>query len=83
LTIRIGKPANAGSLLVVGGAGGVGSIAIQLARHLTGLTVIATASRPETQAWSLEMGAHHVIKSLPADRGAGEGDRAEVIEIFR
>jgi NADPH2:quinone reductase len=61
LKIRIGKPANAGSLLIVGGAGGVGSIATQLARRLTGLTVIATASRPETQAWCREMGAHHVI----------------------
>jgi NADPH2:quinone reductase len=49
------------SLLIVGGAGGVGSIAIQLARHLTGLTVIATASRPETTAWCRELGAHHVI----------------------
>src|SRR5262245_44436800 len=49
------------SLLVVGGAGGVGSIAIQIARKLTGLTVIATASRPETQAWVRELGAHHVI----------------------
>jgi NADPH:quinone reductase len=61
LTIRIGKPANIGSLLVIGGAGGVGSIAIQLARRLTGLTILATASRPETKAWALEMGAHHVI----------------------
>jgi NADPH2:quinone reductase len=50
-----------GSLLIIGGAGGVGSIAIQLARRLTGLTVIATASRSETQAWCREMGAHHVI----------------------
>jgi NADPH:quinone reductase len=50
----------AGSLLIIG-AGGVGSIATQLARRLTGLTVIATASRPETQAWCREMGAHHVI----------------------
>jgi NADPH2:quinone reductase len=49
------------SLLIIGGAGGVGSIAIQLARRLTGLTIIATASRPETQAWCMEMGAHHVI----------------------
>jgi NADPH2:quinone reductase len=49
------------SLLVVGGAGGVGSMAIQIARKLTGLTVIATASRPETQAWVRELGAHHVI----------------------
>jgi NADPH2:quinone reductase len=61
LKIRIGKPAHAGSLLIIGGAGGVGSIAIQLARRLTGLTVIATASRPETQAWCREQGAHHVI----------------------
>lgn len=44
-----------GSILIIGGAGGVGSIAIQLARRLTGLTVIATASRPETQAWCREM----------------------------
>ncbi|WP_044564577.1 zinc-binding alcohol dehydrogenase family protein [Azospirillum sp. B4] len=51
----------AGTLLIVGGAGGVGSIATQLARCLTGLTVIATASRPETRDWSLAMGAHHVI----------------------
>lgn len=50
-----------GNLLVIGGAGGVGSILIQLARRLTGLTVIATASRPETVAWCERMGAHHVI----------------------
>jgi NADPH2:quinone reductase len=61
LGLRPGKPADAGSLLVIGGAGGVGSILIQLARRLTGLTVIATASRPETRAWCLELGAHHVI----------------------
>ncbi|HEY0819654.1 MAG TPA: zinc-binding alcohol dehydrogenase family protein, partial [Rhizobacter sp.] len=40
---------------------GVGSIMTQLARQLTGLTVIGTASRPETQAWVHELGAHHVI----------------------
>ena len=49
------------AILIVGGAGGVGSVAIQLARQLTDLTVIATASRPETQAWCRELGAHHVI----------------------
>jgi zinc-binding alcohol dehydrogenase family protein len=49
------------SLLIVGAAGGVGSILVQLARQLTGLTVIGTASRPETQAWVRELGAHHVI----------------------
>ena len=48
-------------LLVIGGAGGVGSITIQLARALTGLTVVATASRPETVRWVEALGAHHVI----------------------
>jgi zinc-binding alcohol dehydrogenase family protein len=48
-------------ILVIGGAGGVGSITIQLLRALTKLTVIATASRPETQDWVRECGAHHVI----------------------
>jgi NADPH2:quinone reductase len=52
---------SAGVLLVVGGAGGVGSILIQLARKLTGLTVIATASRPETREWVKALGAHHVV----------------------
>src|SRR6266568_7104381 len=61
LEIRIGKTANAGAILIVGGAGGVGSIAIQLARRLTGLTVVTTASRPETRQWCLDLGAHHVI----------------------
>jgi len=54
-------PGAAPALLVVGGAGGVGSIAIQLARQLTDLTVIATASRPETRDWALSLGAHHVV----------------------
>jgi len=55
-------PAQGGNLiLVIGGAGGVGSITIQLLRALTDLTVIATASRPETQDWVKECGAHHVI----------------------
>lgn len=48
-------------LLVVGAAGGVGSILVQLARQLTKLEVIGTASRTDTQAWVKEMGAHHVI----------------------
>lgn len=50
-----------GNLLIVGGAGGVGSMAIQLAAQLTGFNTIATASRPETQAWCRSMGADHVI----------------------
>lgn len=55
------KPDTCGCLLIIGGAGGVGSIGIQLARCLTGLTVIATASRAETRDWCLALGAHHVI----------------------
>ncbi len=50
-----------GTLLIVGGAGGVGSIAIQLAAKLTDLIVIATASRPETVEWCRALGADHVI----------------------
>jgi zinc-binding alcohol dehydrogenase family protein len=48
-------------LLIIGAAGGVGSILTQLARKLTKLTVIGTASRPETADWIRELGAHHVI----------------------
>ncbi|MGJ7473149.1 zinc-binding alcohol dehydrogenase family protein [Pseudomonas fulva] len=48
-------------LLIIGAAGGVGSILVQLARQLTGLTVIATASRAQTQAWVKDLGAHLVI----------------------
>ena len=61
LEVRRPVPGAAPAILIIGGAGGVGSIAIQLARALTDLTVIATASRPETVAWVREMGAHHVI----------------------
>ncbi|MWV11994.1 zinc-binding alcohol dehydrogenase family protein [Pseudomonas sp. R-28-1W-6] len=54
------------SLLIVGAAGGVGSVLVQLARRLTGLTVIGTASRAETRDWVQALGAHHVIDhSLP------------------
>lgn len=62
---RLGVPrglaASGQSLLVVGAAGGVGSMLIQLARQLTGLTVIGTASRPESAAWVRQLGAHQVI----------------------
>jgi zinc-binding alcohol dehydrogenase family protein len=56
-----GKSLDPRTLLIVGGAGGVGSILTQLARRLTGLTVVATASRPESQKWCLELGAHAVV----------------------
>lgn len=61
MKIPRGATARPGSILIIAGAGGVGSIAIQLARTLTPHTVIATASRPETQDWCREVGAHHVI----------------------
>lgn len=50
-----------GVLLVVSGAGGVGSILTQLARQLTGVTVVATASRPESIEYATLMGADHVV----------------------
>jgi len=61
LRVPLGKPQQAGTLLVVGASGGVGSILVQLARRLTGLTVIGSASRPETQSWVLKNGAHHTV----------------------
>jgi zinc-binding alcohol dehydrogenase family protein len=48
-------------LLVVGGAGGVGSMVIQLAKQRTDLLIVATASRPETAQWCRDLGAHHVV----------------------
>jgi zinc-binding alcohol dehydrogenase family protein len=56
-----GKRVDPHTLLITGGAGGVGSILIQLARRLTGLTVLATATRPDSQKWCIELGAHAVI----------------------
>jgi zinc-binding alcohol dehydrogenase family protein len=59
--VRPGKAPDGRALLIIGGAGGVGSIMIQLARRLTALTVIATASRPQTRDWCLKLGAHYVV----------------------
>jgi len=61
LQLRLGAPHDAGTLLITAGAGGVGSIAVQLARRLTGARVIATASRPESRAQALALGAHLVV----------------------
>jgi NADPH:quinone reductase-like Zn-dependent oxidoreductase len=61
LGVAPGKSADPRTLLIVGGAGGIGSILIQLARRLTGLTMVATASRPGSRKWCLDLGAHHVI----------------------
>ena len=61
LRIPLGKPHQAGTLLVIGASGGVGSILIQLARRLTGCTVIGSASRIESQHWVRKNGAHHTV----------------------
>ena len=61
LNVQPGKSHDPRTLLIIGGAGGVGSMLIQLARRLTGLTVVATASRPESRKWCLELGAHAVV----------------------
>ena len=61
---RLGVPQGGGqgqTLLVIAGAGGVGSMVIQMARALTGLTVVATASRAESVQWCRDLGAHHVV----------------------
>ena len=59
-----------------GGAGGVGSILIQLARRLTGLTVVATATRPESQQWCRDLGAHAVI-----DHGKPMKEQIEALKL--
>ncbi len=61
LDVNGSVPGAARALLIVGGAGGVGSIDVQLARVLTDITVIATASRPETIEWVRSLGAHLVV----------------------
>jgi NADPH2:quinone reductase len=61
LDVKKPVPGVAPAVLIIGGAGGVASIAVQLARQLTDLTVIGTASRPETERWVRDLGAHHVV----------------------
>jgi zinc-binding alcohol dehydrogenase family protein len=57
LDVQLGKPLNARSILIIGGAGGVGSILTQLARKLTGLTIVSASSTPESTQWCLDLGA--------------------------
>jgi len=60
--LRVTEGGGAGkSLLVIGAGGGVGSILVQLARTLTGLTIIGTASRELTRDWVRDLGAHHTV----------------------
>ncbi|OKP76534.1 NADPH:quinone reductase [Paenibacillus helianthi] len=66
LGVSLNKADNAGkTLLIIGAAGGVGSIAIQLAKN-SGLTVIGTASRPESVSWAKALGADHIINHFEA-----------------
>jgi NADPH2:quinone reductase len=59
--IRINEKDKGKTILIIGGAGGVGSIAIQIAKKVAGLKVITTASRPETEEWCREQGADYVF----------------------
>jgi len=60
--LRVDSRADAGKrVLIIGGAGGVGSIAIQLAKQVAGLEVIATASREASREWCISLGADHVV----------------------
>ena len=61
LQLRIGRPVDQGTLLITAGAGGVGSIAIQLAKRLTAIRIIATASREESRRQAERLGADLVI----------------------
>ncbi len=82
LQIREGKEDQGQSLLIVGAAGGVGSILTQLARQLTALKVIGTASRPETQAWAKALGAHRVIDhSQPLSKALHQAGEAQVTHV--
>ncbi len=72
--MRINESDKGKSVLIIGGAGGVGSIAIQIAKKIAGLQVIATASRPETVEWCKQQGADIVVnhKDLVSEvRNAG------------
>ena len=85
LKVQTADPTRDNKLLVIGAAGGVGSILVQLARQLTSWTVIGTASRLESRDWILAQGAHHVIdhgKPLIAElASAGLGQVAAVISL--
>lgn len=77
--LQVRRDSTGESLLVIGAAGGVGSILVQLARRLTGLRVIGTASRAETREWVEALGAHDVVDhSQPL---AGELRRIGVSQV--
>lgn len=82
LQIAEGQADRQQSLLIVGAAGGVGSILTQLASQLTGLKVIGTASRVETQGWVRELGADLVIDhSQPLSQELKKAGQASVTHV--
>ena len=73
------------SVLIVGGAGGVGSIGIQLAKKVAKLKVIATASRPESAKWATELGADHIVNhfdDIPQQLKAIGQEQVDYVLIF-
>jgi len=83
LQLRLGRPEDAGTLLITAGAGGVGSIAIQLARRLSGAKVVATASRPQSREQAQRLGAHVVIDhAQPLSQALGQAGIRWAERIF-
>ena len=85
LKVLQADPTRDNKLLVIGAAGGVGSILVQLARQLSGWTVIGTASRTPSRDWIIAQGAHYVIdhsKPLAGElSSAGLGQMSAVISL--
>lgn len=82
LNIQEGQDHQGQSLLIVGAAGGVGSILTQLASQLTGLKVIGTASRAQTQEWVRSLGADLVIDhSRPLSEVLKEAGQPQVTHV--
>lgn len=82
MRVSYGQKTSGGTLLIINGSGGVGSILTQLALRLTGLTVVASASRPETIEWCKKMGAHYTVdhhKPLDAEMKRIGVDQADFV----
>jgi NADPH:quinone reductase-like Zn-dependent oxidoreductase len=83
--LRIDETARGKTILIIGAAGGVGSMAVQLASKVAGLQVIATASRTESQAWVRDMGAHGTVNhfgDIPAQMAAQGHPQADYVLIL-
>ncbi len=81
--IRIDPKKDKGkTILMLAGAGGVGSIAIQIAKKVAGLKVIATASRPETQKWCKDLGADEVVNHYNLKEELDQIGHSQVDYVF-